>query len=791
MAEKKKSAGQQADSLEGAEGALKVKKIVKKPLKLNAGEDILQQNNASDAKVKDPQPRDPAIAPVVAKMESAGAQDQSEQTTHEPKSSQSSRKKAEKIGYTSKVKGSEGGLGVLGETRVVDDDASIATLQREIKKTEDEDIDSDVEQDEQGQGAVSSSPIIARRRSSVVRHFKGIGGFLSRIFGRKKLEVAVEPEVRELTREEKLEILSTNQILLTEELAKIADFTARAEQKQELLQTLDSTLLDVETYVQKVERSYFWKAEKRMQESLATANSDIAEYESLVRSLELPERGKMLSLRKKFHKGLTITFLISLIPVFLLFFIPWVARADFFGWLVDAFRSPWFLPLVAVSTAVVIGFRLLLIRLLGAKTRSSVNRGWFKLPALIALAPLAVFGLYRIQEWLLIFVVPIIERIRLVSLLVVGILFFFGVLTLLIGYYQGWSVFRRQVTEEFSRLDNVVQGYVKTKQELSRLEFLYKQTQEWMQILAHTLHRPWKIHPDWKSSNQLHTSSESFPLALRVAQAVETDVAQTAQLQRLVAKRLLTQGWRAEAFERAISNIGKSLGYEESKISPELLDADLPHQPNNSRRLVLKYFEHSSQTAIDGYLDLEDSFRPAEEDQKPRPNDHYLVDVARAQLSSLIESTQGVDLAEAKPSVQQIVRNPVSDLVMSELENRSDIEVSNWDDFLSDALGVEETLQPPLGVLSFSEEGLKAKSPEAPSSKILVPERFVSSIPESNSSSLSVVSIKGDQVLRAAEVIVRMDVSDPIPFSHVALIQNSQSVRRAEVLDTSESNDDL
>lgn len=629
------------------------------------------------------------------------------------------------------------------------------------------------------------------KRSLFAALVSGVAAFFGGLFRRKKRLEPIVEAAPPLTEEQKRTLLSMRLQELSEEQAKAEEFSAAADAKQDLIQSIDSTILDVESWVQKLERSYFWKAQQKMEGFLSKAKSDIAEYEGLVRSLALPEKGTLKKLRQTFHKGLMITTGIALVPVFLLYFIPWFARVDLFSWLLGALRSPWFIAGVAIVTAVVIGFRLLLIKLLGKKKKEKTanKKGRFSLPALVALIPLAIYGLYRIKEWLLIIVVPIIEDIRPLSLLIIGILFVFALLTLLIGYYQGWSVFRRQVTEEFARLDNVVQGYVKTKQELSRLEFLYVQTEEWMKILAHTLYRPWKIHPDWKTSNQLQTSSESFPMALRVAQAVETDPAQTAQLQRLIARRLLTQGWRSEAFDRSLSQIGRALGYEDSKISPELLDADLPHQPNNSRKLVLKYFEHSAQTAADGYLDLEG---PAsfEENKRPRPSDAYLLEVARAQLTELIESTQGAALSEARPSVQQIVRNPLAELVTTDLESASDIEVSDWDNFLSDALGVEEILQPPLGVLSFSEEGLKSKSGDSPTSKVLVPERFAESVPLSNSDSLEVVSILGNQVFKAAEIIVRMDVSAPLPFHHVALIQKAGQapVRPASV---EEANDDL
>jgi hypothetical protein len=373
---------------------------------------------------------------------------------------------------------------------------------------------------------------------------------------------------------------------------------------------------------------------------------------------------------------------------------------------------------------------------------------------------------------------------------VILILFTFLTLALLILYYQGWSVFRRVVTEEMSRLDNVVAGYVKTRQELGRLQFLYGQTIDWMKLLAHTLYRPWKIHPDWKSPNQAQAVSESFPMALRVAQAVENDASESAQLRRTIAHRLLVQGWRTAAFESSLSEIGSYLGYEPDKVNPEFLDSDLPHQPNNSRKLVLEYFEHSAETGLLGTLDL--SNKPADPESvgsKPLPSDVYLVEVARGQLKYLIKTTQGSALAQARPSVQQIVSNPLSDLTDSEIETKN-IEVSDWDQFLAEGLGIEDQTQPPIGVLAFTNEGRKSKSPEGVTSQVLVPGRFAASLPVAASENLKVVPLESREQNQPAELMLRFDVVGPLPFNHVTLIQNASLVRFTAPA-PEEQNDDL
>lgn len=615
--------------------------------------------------------------------------------------------------------------------------------------------------------------------------FSRTGSWFRNLFNRRRTpaEVVIEP----VQVFDEAWAKATLQKLTDLKAAKIASADS-AEAVQMHLALLEQEQSRVETWLEGLKRSYYWKLEQRMEQNLVQARADISEYEGLVRALELPAKGTLKSLREKFHKGLAVTFLTFATPAFLLFFIPWFSRVDLFRWLLDVLRSPLFILLIVTIGAVVAGVALLLRKVLGTKKISGKKTTKWTLVSM--LIPAAIYGLYRIKEFLLLVVTPIIEEIRPTVLWALFILFVFLTLALLIIYYQGWSVFRRTVTEEVSRLENVSTGYVKTRQELARLEFLYVQTIDWMKLLAHTLYRPWKIHPDWKSPNQAQTVSESFPLALRVAQAVENDASESAQLRRTIATRLLVQGWRTAAFENSLSQIGKYLGYEPDKVNPELLDADLPHQPNNARKLVVEYFEHSAETAHVGTLDLSNVPPSADSVRgKPVASDVYLVEVARDKLRFLIEKTQGSALAQARPSVQQIVKNPLAELTESPTEVES-LELSPWDDFLSEGLGIEDTTQPPIGVLSFTDEGKRARSASGVSSKVLVPGRFAQSLPAPVDESLQVVAIEDQAQNPPAELMLRFDVVGPIPFAHVTLIQNANMNRRPEPAQQ-EENDDL
>jgi hypothetical protein len=159
-------------------------------------------------------------------------------------------------------------------------------------------------------------------------------------------------------------------------------------------------------------------------------------------------------------------------------------------------------------------------------------------------------------------------------------------------------------------------------------------------------------------------------------------------------------------------------------------------------------------------------------------------------MAYLIEKTQGLALSEARPSVQHVVLNPLADLLQPGEDSES-LQTAGWHEFLASGLGIEEPIQPPLGLLAFTDEGMKARSADPANSKtkILIPERAASAIPKPKASNIELVSLPDDEESHPAEIIVRLDVSGPLPFRHVSLIQNSQSVSVHQA--ALESQDDL
>lgn len=577
-------------------------------------------------------------------------------------------------------------------------------------------------------------------------------------------QASVEPPRdydKELKR--KLAALSKAQKIRAREAQEAESLHARLEIQQE-------ELGGVRTWVEGLERSYFWNIQKTMGANLSRALADKSAYEAAVESVVLPERGDLVVLRQRFHKGFGIGVLAFGIPTGLLFFIPWFATATMPLWLLEFLNSQFFSIMVGGLLALTAGILGLVRRAIGSE-----RMNWWRMIRIalsVVSIPLLIFGISRAQEFLLEFAVPLIERWLATALMVIAISFFFYLLGILLFYYSGWSQFSRSVTEQLTALDNVVEGYVHSQKEIKRLEALYEQTSDWLQLLAHSLYRPWKVDPDWTTNTELRMTSESFPFALRVAHAVDSETSQIANLERLIGQRLMTQGWRNEAFEDTLAEIGKQMGFDETHVTPEFLDADLPHQTNNSRALIRSFFEQSAVTADAGVPKIVDDTGPTKAGHA-RFSDNYLVEVARRRLRELIEKTQSSVLSEARPAVEQIVEDPLRDIKFDSSVIDSRDTAQDWDDFLRDALGYDDVVQPPLSTMTFTDEGAFSRDPESAQTHILIPERLKASAPTPASEAITIHPLADSGTGRSVELIVRLDVVGPVPFTHVRMVENA------------------
>lgn len=578
-----------------------------------------------------------------------------------------------------------------------------------------------------------------------------------------------------LTAEElALESDSLRKLLLEEkkELEKIEnsirDLKAVSYENELKQQALGEASEKLANWKAELASSFIGKVQQKMDNNLETATADLSNYEFAVNNVKEFEPGTLLKLRKAFHKSFTRNLLFTGGLISLVTLIKFRDNLPQLDWLRVLYDSNTSGPVLIFAAISLIGCAALFMRFAGKKILKASKL--LKFILWVSLFSYLIWISGQAAGWAQRYVYPFIDRhyFEIVSAILGWSLIW--LLGALIHYYSEWSVFERRVRQQILELRGVIDGYVKTQQEVERLSSLYKQAAEWLQILAMAVYRPWKTNPDWGQSKEYRNHYDTFPMALRVAQAQEGNEVNTAVLDRLISAKLYRQGWRNDAFEKLVDQVGLEIGLPSGKFTVEILDRDLPHQTNNTRKVLRKFLDHAAKTEQAGLLDLES--KPIVSGQTPSPTDKYLVEVAKSHLLFLIQETQSEALSTAKPNVQQIVEDPLIDIRSDEGGIEQYNPAQPWDEFMTETTGIDVIEQAVLGVLSFTESGRLGNLPKESMSYIITPVRLESSLPKSNSEKVVIKSV-GDAKSRPVEIIARVDVVGPIEFEKTTLFRDS------------------
>lgn len=517
--------------------------------------------------------------------------------------------------------------------------------------------------------------------------------------------------------------------------------------------------------------TYVAKVQARMKKNLESAKLDMLAHEENVKNWKLLDEGTLLALRKAFHLGMAKTWRRSLFWFGLLLLLTHVKGPKGFtalAWLYNPVLSG---PiLVAIGIFIYFGTRL--AKRFFKPERPVQQKPWWRLLVVIILWLSALGFLGATTDYVDQHVSPWLQTHFWEIFSAIATLAVVASLALLVRYYSGWSTFRRAVDTQVHQLKGVIEGYVATQQEIMRLGLLYPQTIEWIELIAKALYRPWKTDSDWGNSKEYSKQSDTFPHALRIAQAKESADANMVALENGIARRLLIQGWRRDAFEDLISEVAAEMGSNSETFNVELLDADLPHQSNNSRALISRYLDFSAGIKATGEVPKSTSGSPT---TQLEPTDHYLVNVARKRLLNLIETTQAQILATAHPRVEQIIEDPLMELREDAAGVHGYDTTQGWKEFLGGALGVDAIETVAFGPLTFNVRGRKDNVGENPKTFVLAPKRLERDLPRIDTPELVEKVLLGDEKPRSVELMVRIDISAPVHNSNLRIVSDDSN----------------
>jgi hypothetical protein len=320
-------------------------------------------------------------------------------------------------------------------------------------------------------------------------------------------------------------------------------------------------------------------------------------------------------------------------------------------------------------------------------------------------------------------------------------LLLFTLISLLIQYYRDWSKFERSVTISLWKLEEISKSVQHYRAEQARLNVLYPQVRDWLEILGNALHKPWEVDEKWLVNTLSDIPQDDFPFALRIAQAQENDAASSIALRRDAAERYLTRGWRSKVFEDQVMSAGEMMGMSSDRLNVEILDADIALSPGGPRAVLREKITSSELLKL----------------------------VAKKQLIPLMKIVQIESIAESRPPVREN-RTDILDTFQPE---DFDLEMNKklaWDDFLAISMGNSDKPRTPLSPLAFSESGRQTGHHDRAKTIFITPNRLISKVPNNET---TFADSYGESTRLPLDIVVRMDITGPLQQEDILILKRS------------------
>jgi hypothetical protein len=320
-------------------------------------------------------------------------------------------------------------------------------------------------------------------------------------------------------------------------------------------------------------------------------------------------------------------------------------------------------------------------------------------------------------------------------------LLLFTSISLLIQYYRDWSKFERSVTISLWKLEEISKSVQHYRTEQARLNVLYPQVRDWLEILGNALHKPWEVDEKWLVNTLSDIPQDDFPFALRIAQAQDNDAASSIKLRRDAAERYLTRGWRSKVFEDQVMSAGEMMGMSSDRLNVEILDADIALSPGGPRAVLREKITSSE----------------------------LLKSVAKKQLIPLMKIVQIESIAESRPPVREN-RTDILDTFQPE---DFDLEMNKklaWDDFLAISMGNSDKPRTPLSQLAFSESGRQTGHHDRAKTIFITPNRLISKVPNNET---TFADSYGESTRLPLDIVVRMDITGPLQQEDILILKRS------------------
>jgi hypothetical protein len=145
---------------------------------------------------------------------------------------------------------------------------------------------------------------------------------------------------------------------------QIAAITKELDSAGRVLRERTATLAGLDAWIASNERTFLWRVSRRMTGAQDASHADLERLEAEIDSQEVPAGGELVRLRKEFHKGLLISWLVEILLAAVVILVPLIFPAVLAV-------APWY---PATVVLVLSGLGVLIVTLVGILAR--YYRGW-------------------------------------------------------------------------------------------------------------------------------------------------------------------------------------------------------------------------------------------------------------------------------------------------------------------------------------------------------------------------------------------------------------------------------
>jgi len=334
-------------------------------------------------------------------------------------------------------------------------------------------------------------------------------------------------------------------------------------------------------------------------------------------------------------------------------------------------------------------------------------------------------------------VMPIVELSAWRYIVLFTIVLLLGTVGSLLNYFRGFNRMKYQLDVALAWGRNALASIDRIRADRARLGELRPQLEERLEFYGGVLQHPWVVPAAREQSDDLRPLSDGLPANLRIAEVTDSGEETWNRLLQSFTADHFTIGLRRQAANRLLAEAARKHGLDEKRIDFEFLDRD--NMQKDLRAVLMGY-----------------ACSPEVLERVGRERVGQIAEAIQRGLSPLNDHRPGVSVTNADDlDGLRLGQDLLADWRQSQ---------HSWDEFISEILEHPSAMS----MLAFSGEGEAAGEHHNFKSIASGPLRVRSL----SSQHVIWAEIQSEEIT-GTEVVTRIDITDPIDVSKVALFSSA------------------